>query len=78
MNSETRERLSAHYSELTEAAEQEIRALVGRGEPESGFMASGVWHMWYMLTIGYQQDGDTERLESLIHGAPYDHLPSGN
>lgn len=78
MRHETRERLSAFYAALTEAAEHEIRALVNRGDPEARFMASGVWHMWYALTCGYQQDGDTERLESLIHGAPRDHQPSEN
>lgn len=78
MKHETREKLSRHYAELTEAAEHEIRALVGRGSPEARFMASGVWHMWYAVTFGYQEIGDTERLESLIHGAPRDHQPSEN
>ncbi len=42
MKRETRETISQHYAELTDAAEHEIRALIGRGSPEARFMASGV------------------------------------
>ena len=79
MNSETRERLSAYYGELTEAAEHLIRGLIGRDTIEARSVALGVWQFWYTLTAGFQTDGDTERLEALFaNGSPFDHQPSEN
>ena len=79
MKTETRNRLSESYGELTEAAEHLIRGLIGRGTHEARSVALGVWQFWYTLTAGFQNDGDTERLERLFrNGSPFDHQPSEN
>ena len=72
MNHAFRERISSVYDELTEYAEHRIRALMARGTPEARAMALGVWDLWYMATVGFQNDGDTERLEGLLrtNGSP--------
>lgn len=61
-----RQALAAHYPAITETAEHLIRALVGRGTTESRGAALGVWQLWYGLTVGWQQDGDSERLEQMV------------
>ena len=61
-----RQALAEHYPAITETAEHLIRALVGRGTTESRGAALGVWQLWYGLTVGWQQDGDSERLERMV------------
>lgn len=79
MNSEIRGILSAHYAEITDAAEHQIRELIGREQYQARCIALGVWQFWYALTVGFQNDGDTERLESLFkNGSPFDCQPSEN
>ncbi len=61
-----REALADHYPAITETAEHLLRALVGRHTLESRCAALGVWQLWSALTVGYQNDGDTDRLERLL------------
>lgn len=68
MNTDARQRIcQAAYDDLTELTEYRIRALIARGDPEARFMAIGIWDLWYNATVGFQREGDTARLETLMH-----------
>ncbi len=60
------------YSQITKHAEEEIKhAMKNRSEAEPGMrrmwwaQAHGIYTLWYRVTVGWQKDGDSERLEAL-------------
>lgn len=62
-----------NYAQITKAAEDRIRSLMVPTDigPDHADIrqqwAYGVYLGWYHLTTGWQQDGDSERLEALTN-----------
>lgn len=63
------------YKQITESVEQTIRlqnklaATTGGKQPQiHRAFAIGAYHAWKDLTIGWMEDGDSERLDKLAHG----------
>ncbi len=52
------------YKTITEKAEKEIRRLMSYDHPLS-VGAYGVFILWNDLTMGWQKEGDSDRLEAL-------------
>ncbi len=63
---ETRAKIAAVYPELTACAEEKIRHLIASPDKQAHQMAFGIWLYWYDLTVGFQQDGDSARLEAIL------------
>ena len=66
LDPKAREALAAHYDAITDQAEALITHLVStdKGINEE-WLALGVWRLWYALTIGWQREGDSDRLEGI-------------
>lgn len=62
------------YRQITEAAEQQIRASMGLAARhaaranEHRAYAFGAYNLWFRITAGSQMPGDAERLEKLTNG----------
>jgi hypothetical protein len=61
------------YKQLTEMAEREIDRALQMADDASPIAADlhrcaarGVYDMWYNLTVGWQDDGDSKRLNDRI------------
>lgn len=60
------------YAEITSEAERQIAASldVATRHPDSALFAAshaeGVFGLWYGLTMGWQNDGDKDRLKAMI------------
>ncbi|BCF95395.1 hypothetical protein PPGU16_84620 (plasmid) [Paraburkholderia largidicola] len=57
------------YGQMTREAERLIVRHMSKETDNnvSRCMAMGVHQLWYSLTVGWQEDGDSERLERLIN-----------
>ena len=53
------------YAEITASAEAQIRRLMAKGDPYWRQWAYGTYISWYALTVGWQDEGDNERLKSM-------------
>lgn len=65
MNQETRDRIAAAcvYDDLTATTEKTIRRMMEHGDRAGAF---GAWMLWHDMTVGYQNDGDSERLSIIL------------
>ena len=61
MSQETRDRIAdaGVYDDLTATTEKTIRRLMNQDNRPCAF---GAWLLWHELTVGYQNDGDSDRL----------------
>ena len=53
------------YEEITEKAESEIKRFMASDNLFINDCAYGIFRFWQELTMGFQKDGDVERVESL-------------
>jgi hypothetical protein len=60
------------YRQVTEKAEARIRELLTFDDDDSRRLrqqwAYGVYLGWYNLTVGWQEDGDSDRLKAIAEG----------
>lgn len=56
------------YNQLTKAAEDSIKAHMATDNHINRCFASGTYLLWSKLTMGWQVEGDDERLKALIDG----------
>ncbi len=54
------------YEQITKKAEKEIKHLMAGKHPWDQDWAYGVFLLWKSITMGWQQSGDSERLEALV------------
>lgn len=53
------------YDELTEKAESEIKRLMQSKYQNVKDSAFGAYMLWYNITVGWQKDGDAEKMVAL-------------
>jgi hypothetical protein len=54
------------YKSVTQAAEAQIKSLMDSDSDDIKVMAEGVYILWNSITLGWQNDGDGQRLWDLL------------